>query len=120
MTSITAIGSNGNSTFDSINESNFNAVSALKNLCVHSSVPPPSPWSSGGTLSASSVLLPQQLLQPLKSQEPSTLSSKVDGGLLANSIINASRSLEAATCHSPVPLISEANRPSSYIVSPIK
>nr|XP_036223099.1 uncharacterized protein LOC106619252 isoform X4 [Bactrocera oleae] len=112
---ITASGSSGNSTFDSINENNVNSVSAPKNPCVHSGVPPPNPWSSGSTLSASSVLLPQQLLQPLKSQEPLALSSKVDGGLLSNSIINTSRSLDVAARHSPVPLISETSRPSSYI-----
>ncbi|XP_050339808.1 transcription initiation factor TFIID subunit 3 isoform X2 [Bactrocera neohumeralis] len=112
---ITASGGSGNSAFDSIIENNVNTVSASKNPCVHSGAPSPSPWSSGGTLSASSVLLPQQLLHPLKSQEPSSLSSKVDGGLLPNSNINTSRFFDVAARHSPVPLISETSRPSSYI-----
>ncbi|XP_018803027.1 PREDICTED: uncharacterized protein LOC108977670 isoform X3 [Bactrocera latifrons] len=112
---ITASGGSGNSVFDSINENKVNTVSASKNSCVHSCEPSRNPWSSGGTLSASSVLLPQQLLQPLKSQESLSLSSKVDGGLLPNSNINTSRSLDFAARHSPVPLISETSRPSSYI-----
>lgn len=105
----------GNVTFDAVNENNVNAISAPKTPCVSSSVPPPSPWSSGGTISASSVLLPQQLLQPLKAQEHLGLSGKLDGGLLANSLITTSRSMDATARHSPVPLISETSRPSSYI-----
>ncbi|XP_049316051.1 uncharacterized protein LOC105227957 isoform X3 [Bactrocera dorsalis] len=112
---IAVSGGSGNSAFDSINESKVSTVSASKNPCVHSGASSPSPWSSGATLSASSVLLPQQLLRPLKSQEPLLLSSKVDRGLLPNSNINISHSLDVAARHSPVPLISETSRPSSYI-----
>ncbi|XP_023159186.1 transcription initiation factor TFIID subunit 3 isoform X3 [Ceratitis capitata] len=109
--SISAIASNTN---NSVVEKNVNALITPKNSNVHSIAPPPSPWSSGGTISASSVLLPQQLLQSSKIQEQLSHNSSADGGLILNAT-TASRQFSSADHQSPVPLISETSRPSSYI-----
>uniref|UniRef100_W8AM45 Uncharacterized protein n=1 Tax=Ceratitis capitata TaxID=7213 RepID=W8AM45_CERCA len=111
--SISAIASNTN---NSVVEKNVNALITPKNSNVHSIAPPPSPWSSGGTISASSVLLPQQLLQSSKIQEQLSHNNIADGGLISNAT-TASRQFSSADHQSLVPLISETGRPSSYIAS---
>ncbi|XP_017469701.1 PREDICTED: transcription initiation factor TFIID subunit 3 [Rhagoletis zephyria] len=113
--SIAPSGTNTNINLDSLAEKSASASKPPINTDVHSIVPPPSPWSSGGTICASSVLLPQQLLQSSRSQEHLAFSSKADGGLLVNTITSTVRSLSSSERQSPVPLISETSRPSSYI-----
>ncbi|XP_053968137.1 transcription initiation factor TFIID subunit 3-like isoform X2 [Anastrepha ludens] len=115
LDSIPPSGSNPNNTLDPLTEINVSTVISPINPTIRSIVPPPSPWSSGGTISASSVLLPQQLLQSATAQEHLGFSSKADGGLLANTIAGTTRSLSSTESQNPVPLISETSRPSSYI-----
>ncbi|XP_067636549.1 uncharacterized protein Taf3 [Eurosta solidaginis] len=86
---------------------NISAIIPPSTSNVQSIVPPPSPWQSGGTISASSVLLPQQLLQSTTSQEQMELGAK--------GIAVATCSSSVTARQSPVPIISEASRPSSYI-----
>uniref|UniRef100_A0A1B0G831 PHD-type domain-containing protein n=1 Tax=Glossina morsitans morsitans TaxID=37546 RepID=A0A1B0G831_GLOMM len=73
-------------------------------------VPPPSPWLSGGTISASSVLLPHQLLQTSKSNELTSQSTSV-----GHSSDTSNRHSSSSDRQSPLTLITETSRPSSYI-----
>ncbi|XP_073832908.1 TBP-associated factor 3 [Musca autumnalis] len=79
-------------------------------------VPPPSPWLSGGTISASSVLLPHQLLQTAKHDmgASSTTSSSNNQTSDSHSKSHASSS-SGGDRQSPLTLITETSRPSSYI-----
>ncbi|XP_037822011.1 uncharacterized protein LOC119610739 isoform X2 [Lucilia sericata] len=74
-------------------------------------VPPPSPWLSGGTISASSVLLPHQLLQTTKQHDMTTAPSST----AHHSTDTASKTTNADR-QSPLTLITETSRPSSYIM----
>ncbi|XP_046803581.1 uncharacterized protein LOC111674930 isoform X2 [Lucilia cuprina] len=73
-------------------------------------VPPPSPWLSGGTISASSVLLPHQLLQTTKQHDMTSAPTSA----AHHSTDTASKSASADR-QSPLTLITETSRPSSYI-----
>lgn len=71
---------------------------------------PPNPWASGGTLTASSVLLPQQLLQ-----QPQELAVNTDTNSQTKAAVTPSPKISPGK-NETVPVISEASRPSSYIV----
>lgn len=79
-------------------------------------VPPPSPWLSGGTISASSVLLPHQLLQTAKHDMAGASSNQTIDSSKSAAAAHASTS-SAGDRQSPLTLITETSRPSSYIVS---
>lgn len=76
-------------------------------------VPPPSPWLSGGTISASSVLLPHQLLQTTKQHDLTTTPTSATHTTDPQKTTNTDR-------QSPLTLITETSRPSSYIVRIVK
>ncbi|XP_013107927.2 transcription initiation factor TFIID subunit 3 isoform X1 [Stomoxys calcitrans] len=71
-------------------------------------VPPPNPWLSGGTISASSVLLPHQLLQTTKHDMVTASGS-------SNQSTDVTKAHTSADRQSPLTLITETSRPSSYI-----
>uniref|UniRef100_A0A1I8M4D0 PHD-type domain-containing protein n=1 Tax=Musca domestica TaxID=7370 RepID=A0A1I8M4D0_MUSDO len=77
-------------------------------------VPPPSPWLSGGTISASSVLLPHQLLQTAKHDMAGASSNQTIDSSKSTAAAHASTS-SAGDRQSPLTLITETSRPSSYI-----
>ncbi|XP_075158993.1 TBP-associated factor 3 [Haematobia irritans] len=72
-------------------------------------VPPPNPWLSGGTISASSVLLPHQLLQTTKHDLATS------SGVSNQSSDNSKMPPSGERQQSPLTLITETSRPSSYI-----
>ncbi|XP_065363175.1 uncharacterized protein Taf3 isoform X2 [Calliphora vicina] len=88
-----------------IGDSSKTSSSANPNMIV----PPPSPWLSGGTISASSVLLPHQLLQTTKQHDMTTAP--------ASAAHNTDTAAKTASTdrQSPLTLITETSRPSSYI-----
>ena len=82
-----------------------NVPTAYNNVLLQPPIPP-SPWISGGTLTASSVLLPQQLHQTDKHIDLTPQPKAA----FTPSVVLASEKSET------IPVISEASRPSSYIV----
>lgn len=108
LASASGTATNATTATDNFGESSKVGSSSTTN--VNMVVPPPSPWLSGGTISASSVLLPHQLLQTTKQHDitatPSTSQQSTDNTKAHN-----------ADRQSPLTLITETSRPSSYIVS---
>lgn len=93
---------------------------------------PPSPWLSGGTIAASSVLLPNQLLQTVSASTsiinnagapiaPAIGSNHIKSATDINIDTSGTRTNRNSTNadyeQSTVSLNAETSRPSSYIVS---
>ncbi|KAM7348762.1 TBP-associated factor 3 [Cochliomyia hominivorax] len=104
----TSISATNSSSLD-ITDTAAKTSSSASNNNANMIVPPPSPWLSGGTISASSVLLPHQLLQTTKQHDISTTPASS-----SHSNENTSKA-SSSDRQSPLTLITETSRPSSYI-----
>lgn len=91
-------------------DSKKNNIRSNSNISSSSIPPPPSSWSTGDTLTASSTLLPQQLLQSISQHSPDVPSTSASSTDVSSFLNRPTSSVENTAS-----LMHETNRPSSYI-----